>query len=190
MNAVHDLRSELLEIVRSRSLRLGLFTLSSGKQSSLLYFNMKPTMMAPRGAQLAAQAFLDIVADVGAEYVGGLEMGTVPVIGSMAALSSAQRSPVSTVFVRKQPKPYGTRDVIEGLGPDETILHKKVLIVDDVATSGRSILKAINEVRAVGGIVEHAACLVNREEGAQELLAGHGVRLHSVLFAHEFLAAR
>ncbi|MEQ1902437.1 MAG: orotate phosphoribosyltransferase [Devosia sp.] len=188
-NSGSDTRQELFEIVRERSFRYGLFTLSSGKESHL-YFNMKPTMMSPRGAELAARAFLSIAQEVGAEYVGGLEMGAVPVIGSMAAISSADKRPLKTVFVRKQAKAHGTRDVIEGLGPNETLENRSVLIVDDVATSGKSILKAIEEVRAVGGLVSHAACLVNRDEGGQELLAEHGVTLHSVLHARDFVDAR
>ncbi|TJV12581.1 MAG: orotate phosphoribosyltransferase, partial [Mesorhizobium sp.] len=80
-----------------------------------------------------------------------------------------------------------TRDAIEGLGPKEDLEGKVVLIVDDVATSGKSILKAIEEVRRVGGIVGDAACLVDRDEGATALLAQHGVTLHSVLHASEFV---
>src|SRR4051812_33051291 len=81
--SVHD---ELLEIVRSRSFRTGTFKLSSGETSNV-YFNMKQTMMFPRGAELSARAFLQIVHHLGLEYVSGLEMGAVPVIGSMAAMS-------------------------------------------------------------------------------------------------------
>jgi orotate phosphoribosyltransferase len=117
-------------------------------------------------------------------------MGAVPVIGSMAAISSAQGMPVKTTFVRKRAKEHGTKDVIEGLGPNESLQGKKVIVVDDVATSGRSILIAIEEVRKAGGIVEFAACLVNREEGGPELLADHGVELHSVFTAADFVGRR
>ncbi|MCF6120319.1 MAG: orotate phosphoribosyltransferase [Mesorhizobium sp.] len=181
----HD-KDELREIVRERSFRSGRYTLSSGIESDI-YFNMKPTMMMARGAQLAALEFLKIAEQVKAEYVGGLEMGAVPVIGSMAAVSSAMNKPINTIFVRKTPKSHGTRDAIEGLGPKEDLEGKVVLIVDDVATSGKSILKAIEEVRRVGGIVGDAACLVDRDEGATALLAQHGVTLHSVLHASEFV---
>ena len=181
--------AELFELIRARSFRTGKFTLSSGRESNL-YFNMKPTMMSPRGAELAARAFLGIVARLRPEYVGGLEMGAVPVIGSMAALSSAERKPVKTLFVRKKPKSHGTKDLIEGLGPNEALTGKGVLIVDDVATSGGSIVFAVQAVREAGGLVEHAACLVNRGEGAEDLLMEHGVKLHAVFHANDFLAAR
>jgi orotate phosphoribosyltransferase len=159
--------------------------LSSGKTSSL-YFNLKPTMLDPRGAELSARALLDIATATAADYVSGLEMGAVPVIGSLAALGSAEGRPVRATFVRKQPKGHGTKDVVEGLGPDETLEGRRVLVIDDVATSGASTLVAIERIRETGGIVEHAACLLNRQEGGEELLAEHGVQLHSVLSASDF----
>ena len=183
------IRAELLELVRSRSFRTGVFTLSSGETSNL-YFNMKQTMMFPRGAELAARAFLDVVGKLGADYVSGLEMGAVPVIGSMAALSSSYGTPLATTFVRKRAKGHGTNDVIEGLGPDETLQGKHVVVIDDVSTTGKSILQAIEEIRKVGGSVRYAACIVNRAEGGDELLAANGVRLFSIFHVDEFVPPR
>jgi orotate phosphoribosyltransferase len=181
----HKKNDELRKIIAERSFKEGIFTLSSGKQSSL-YFNMKPTMMCPRGAQLASEAFIEIILGLNIEYVGGLEMGAVPIIGSIAAVSSIKHEPVKTFFVRKKSKDHGTKDIIEGLGPNESLNGKNVLVIDDVATSGKSIHQAIQAVLAVGGIVKHAASLVNRDEGAAEMLAEHGVALHSIFHAREF----
>lgn len=181
-NANH--RAALLAIIRERSFKTGLFTLSSGKQSTQ-YFNMKPTMMDVNGAGLSARAFIDLMQKSDAEYVSGLEMGAVPVIGAMAALGSAIGHPVKTTFVRKRQKEHGTKELIEGLGPNESLTDKIVFVVDDVATSGKSILQAIEEVRRAGGIVTDAAALVNRNEGGDELLASHGVKLHHVFCATE-----
>jgi orotate phosphoribosyltransferase len=179
-------KDELREIVRSRSYRFGKYTLSSGQESNI-YFNMKPTMMVPRGGQLAAREFLAIAERVRAEYVGGLEMGAVPVIGTMIGLSAEYNKPIKAIFVRKEPKAHGTKDVIEGLSQQESLKDKRVLVVDDVATSGKSFLKAIAEIRAVGGIVTDAACIVDRDEGASDLLKEHGVKLHGILHARDFL---
>ena len=178
--------SALFEIVRERSFRRGKFRLSSGAESEL-YFNLKTTMMDPRGAHLSALAFLARVRSENAEYVGGLEMGAVPIIGSLAAISDAEGHPVRTFFVRKTPKVHGTMDLIEGLAPNETLEAKRVVIADDVATTGGSIMKAIEAVKRVGAIVESALVLVDREEGASELLAGHGIRLLSVFRGPDFL---
>jgi orotate phosphoribosyltransferase len=177
--------AELLEIIRARSFRRGAFTLSSGATSEL-YFNLKPTMMTPRGAYLGAMAFLEVLHAEGPDYIGGLEMGAVPMIGAVAALSEAEGRPVRTFFVRKTPKDHGTRETVEGLGPDETLQGKTVLVVDDVATSGGSIIKTVDAVRAAGAHVDAALVLVDREEGAQGLLADHGIRLLSILRASQF----
>lgn len=179
-------REELLQIVKARSFRQGTFTLSSGEVSNL-YFNMKQTMMYPRGAELAAREFLQLAGELQVTYVSGLEMGAVPVIGSMAALSSASGAPIGTTFVRKRAKEHGTKDVIEGLGPDETLDGKSVLVIDDVSTTGKSILQAVVEIRGAGGIVKHAACLVDRDEGGRELLANEGVILHGILHIKDFV---
>jgi orotate phosphoribosyltransferase len=178
--------TELLELIRRRSFRRGTFTLSSGRESSL-YFNLKPTMMHPRGAYLCAIAFLKRIRAEKAEYVGGLEMGAVPVIGSLAALSEAEGEPVHTFFVRKAAKSHGTREVVEGLGPDESLAGRRVLVLDDVATTGNAIRQAIASARAAGAIADCALVLVDREEGAAEALRGDGIRLLSVFRAGDFV---
>ena len=177
---------ELFELVRARSFRRGKFTLASGRQSEL-YFNLKPTMMWPKGALLAARAFLDQIHAEGVDYVGGLEMGAVPIIGALAAVGEAEGRPVRTFFVRKARKDYGAQEQVEGLGPDETLQGQRVMVLDDVATTGGSILKAVEAARAAGGGVETALVVVDREEGAREALAEHGVRLLSVFRGPEFL---
>jgi len=170
--------SELLEMIRARSMRLGKFTLASGRESDL-YLNLKPTMMDPRGARLCAQAFLARVPP-GTDYVGGLEMGAVPVIASLAAVSDIEGRPVKTFFVRKAAKDHGTREVVEGLASGESLAGKRVLMTDDVATTGGSVIQAIEAARAAGAIVDHALVIVDRQEGGAENLAAIGVKLLSV----------
>jgi orotate phosphoribosyltransferase len=179
-------KAELLELVRSRSFRSGKFTLSSGLESNL-YFNLKPTMMCPRGAYLAARAFLDVIHEEGAAFVGGLEMGAVPLIGALAAIGEAEGRPVGTFFVRKAPKAHGTRETIEGLGPGESLAGKHVLMLDDVATTGGSIMVAITAARAAGADVDTALVVVDRGEGAEAYLAERGVRLLSIFQGSQFL---
>jgi orotate phosphoribosyltransferase len=180
-----DIDSRLLEVIRSRSFRRGHFRLSSGAESNF-YFNLKPTMMSPEGAHLAARVLLARIWEEKAEYVGGLEMGAVPIIGAVAALSHAEGRPVRTFFVRKRQKEHGTMDVVEGLASDESLHGARVMIVDDVATSGGSILKAAEAARAAGAVVESALVIVDRQEGAAEALQKAGIRLLSVLRASDF----
>lgn len=176
--------SELLEMIRRRSMRLGRFTLASGRESDL-YLNLKPTMMDPRGARLCAEALLARVPPA-TDYVGGLEMGAVPVIAAMAALSDLSGRPVRTFFVRKAAKDHGTKEVVEGLATGESLAGKKVLVIDDVATTGGSVLQAIEAARGAGAIVEDALVIVDRQEGGAEGLAAHGVRLGSVFVGDDF----
>lgn len=179
---------ELFAIIRERSFRRGKFRLASGRESEL-YFNLKPTMMSPKGALLSARALLARIWPENVEYAGGLEMGAVPVIAALAALSQAEGRPVKTFFVRKQPKGHGTMDMIEGLAPNESLVNIRAIAIDDVATSGGSILKAVDAVRAADALVNTALVLVDREEGAAEALAAQDVRLLSVFTGREFLLA-
>lgn len=182
-----DERARLFELIRTRSFKRGKFVLASGAESEL-YFNLKPTMMHPEGALYAARGLLDLLAADGAEYVGGLEMGAVPLIGAAAAVGQAEGRPVKTFFVRKKPKDYGAQLQVEGLGPDETIAGKRTVIVDDVATTAGSIIKALEAARAAGAVVETAVVIVDREEGGAENLKAQGVTLKSLFRASEFLA--
>jgi len=176
--------SELLEMIRARSMRLGRFTLASGRESDL-YLNLKPTMMDPRGARLCAEAFLARVPP-GTEYVGGIEMGAVPLTAAMAAISDVQGKPVRTFFVRKAVKDHGTRQLVEGLADGETLQGKRVLVTEDVVTTAGSLLQAVEAVRALGAIVTDALVIVDRQEGGTENLAAHGVKLHSVFVGDDF----
>jgi orotate phosphoribosyltransferase len=177
---------DLFELIRERSFRRGKFRLASGRESEL-YFNLKPTMMAPKGALLSARALLARIWPENVDYVGGLEMGAVPVIAALAAISEAEGRPVKTFFVRKQPKGHGTMDMIEGLAPNETLAKARVMVIDDVATSGGSILKAVDAARGAGAFVNAALVLIDREEGASEALTAQNVRLLSVFRGKEFL---
>ena len=174
----------LVERLASRSFKRGRFILSSGKTSPI-YFNIKTTMMDPEGARLCAEGLLDQLSTLEFDYVSGLEMGAVPLLGAVAALSAQHGKPVPATFVRKTPKAHGTRDMIEGLDKEagETLAGKRVVIIDDVATSGGSILQAVDEIKAVGGIVEHAIVILDREEGAGDRLAAAGITLHALATA-------
>jgi orotate phosphoribosyltransferase len=176
--------SELLEMIRARSMRLGKFTLASGRESDL-YLNLKPTMMDPRGARLCAEAFLARVPP-GTEYVGGIEMGAVPLTAAMAAISDVQGKPVRTFFVRKAAKDHGTRQLVEGLADGETLEGKRVLVTEDVVTTAGSVLQAVDAVRALGALVTDALVIVDRQEGGAQNLAAHGVKLHSVFVGDDF----
>jgi orotate phosphoribosyltransferase len=174
----------LKALITARSFARGDFTLASGKKSSL-YFNLKPTMMHPEGAYLIGHALLDAIEAEPVDYVGGLELGAVPLVSFMAALSVPRGKPLPAFFVRKKAKDYGAKALIEGLGPGESLEGKRVIAVEDTSTTGGSLLQAIAAVREAGGIVDAAVTVIDRQEGASEALAAEGVRLLSVFTAKD-----
>ncbi|MGD9737975.1 MAG: orotate phosphoribosyltransferase [Bauldia sp.] len=179
-------RARLIAIISERSFRRGSFKLASGRESSL-YFNLKPTLMQPEGSYLAARALYALSADTGADYAGGLEMGAVPILGAIAAISHMAGRPLATFFVRKAAKDHGTKSLVEGLKDGETLAGKRVLMIDDVTTTGGSTAKAIEAARTEGAVVDFAVSLLDREEGATENMAKIGVTLRSVLRASDFV---
>lgn len=179
-------RARLIAIIRDRSFATGRFRLASGWESNL-YFNLKPTLLHPEGAYLTAKALLAFAQELEPDFIGGIEMGAVPIVGALAAVGYAAGRPVATFIVRKARKDHGTKLGIEGLKKDETLAGHRVVIVDDVTTTGGSTVKAIEEARAAGANVADAISIVDREEGAVENLAAIGVALRSVLKASDFV---
>jgi orotate phosphoribosyltransferase len=175
---------ELRDLLVARTLKRGEFTLASGKRSRV-YFNMKATMMHPLGAALCARLLLEKIAPLRPDYIGGLEMGAVPLLGTVAAYSQDAGTPIPAIFVRKAAKAHGTALMIEGLDDDggETLAGKTIVLIDDVATSGGSIVQAIKQIETAGGRVSDSVVIVDRQEGADELLRSKGVTLHSLLTA-------
>ena len=179
-------RARLAEIIRKRSFGRGEITLASGRKSDF-YFNLKPTMLDPEGAALLADLTYEALKDDGLDYIGGLEMGAVPLAGAIAQLSWIKGHPIPAFFVRKKPKEHGARLAVEGLANDESLKGKRVVIVEDVTTTGGSALKAVEAVRETGGEVVLVLTMVDREEGATETFAQAGLAFRSLYKAGEFL---
>jgi len=179
-------RARLVEIIRKRSFGRGEITLASGRKSNF-YFNLKPTMLDPEGAALLAELTFEALKDDGLDYIGGLEMGAVPLAGAIAQLSWLKGHPIAAFFVRKKPKEHGARLAIEGLTKGETLEGKRIVIVEDVTTTGGSALKAVEAVREAGGIVALVLTMVDREEGAAETFSEAGLTFRSLYKAAEFL---
>ena len=181
-----DERRKLLEIIRRRSFReKGAFKLASGRMSTI-YFNLKPTMLDPDGARLIGAALAEKASRLGGEFMGGLEMGAVPLVAAAAAMSAVAGRPISAIFVRKAAKEHGTQSLIEGLAEGESLAGRRVVVVEDVTTTGGSALKAVAALRAAGATVEHVVTVVDREEGATDAFAAEGISLHSLFRKSEF----
>ena len=179
-------RARLAAIIREKSFGRGEITLASGRKSDF-YFNMKPTMLDPEGAALIAHLTLDALADENLDYVGGLEMGAVPIAGALAAFSSLAGRPLPGFFVRKKPKEHGAKLMVEGLAKHESLKGKRVAIIEDVTTTGGSAMKAADAAREAGAEIVLVFTLVDRQEGAEEAFAAAKLRFRSLFRAEEFL---
>jgi orotate phosphoribosyltransferase len=183
-----DARERLKAIIRQRSFGYGAVKLASGRESTF-YFDMKPTMLHPEGAALLADLVLAQIIDLKVDYVGGLEMGAVPIAGAIALASHRAGQPIHAFFVRKQPKGHGAQRLIEGPIKGETLAGKRVVVVEDVTTTGGSALKAIDAIRADGAEIIGVLTLVDREEGAEAAFAVARIPFRALFRASDFLAA-
>ena len=179
-------KTELIELLKARTFKRGRFTLASGRESRI-YFNMKATMMHPRGARLCAEGLLAKLDGLDADYISGLEMGAVPLLGAIAALSDQAGRPIPATFVRKAAKDHGTKVLVEGLDEKggESLSGKTVVLIDDVATTGNAMVQAADQIALAGGRVAHAIVIVDREEGATEALESRGMTLHALVTASD-----
>lgn len=179
-------RARLIEIIKARSFTTGgEIKLASGRSSNF-YFNMKPTMLDPEGAHLIGTLICAALDGKNADMVGGLEMGAVPIATAVAVASHAARRPLPAFFVRKQAKEHGTQSLVEGLPKGETLKGRRVVIVEDVTTTGGSAMKAIEAVRADGAVVERVITVVDRLEGAAETFKAAGIPFEAILTAADF----
>ena len=175
-----DRRRLQVIIQRESVLTGGDFQLSGGGISSL-FFDMKKTMLHPEGSNLIADLMLDALENGGEEYVGGLEMGAVPLVAAVC-VKSFRRRPVKAFFVRKAVKDHGTAKLIDGQIEDGAA----VVVVEDVTTTGASALKACGVVRDRGCTVSRVITIVDRLEGARENLVREGLELVALFTRDDF----
>lgn len=174
-------RGRLREIVREKSVIKGEITLSSGEISQF-YFDMRRTACDPEGSNLIADLILESLAEDDVEFIGGLEVGAVPIVACVSQKSFQTGRPIPAFYVRKKPKEHGTRKAIEG----QIREGSRVVIVDDVTTSGGSSLKAVAAAREFGCAVVKVITVVDRQEGAAEKFAAEGCPFVALLTADEF----
>ena len=165
----HD---RLLELLATRSVRRGQFTLASGRQSTL-YIDARLTTMSPEGLSVIGPLGVSALAGSGwgVQAVGGLTLGADPVSYAISYASASLQRPLRAFTVRKQAKEHGTGKLIEG----PFLSGDRVAVIEDVITTGGSAIKAISAVREAGGTVAGVLALVDREEGGREAIETTGV---------------
>jgi orotate phosphoribosyltransferase len=172
-------REELMQIIRELSYEEREVTLVSGRKSNF-YFDGKQTTLHPRGAVLVGKAFCEEFKHFPGpiEGVGGLTLGADPIATATAMISSLEGEPIPAFIIRKEPKGHGTGQWLEGrknLKPGA-----RVVIVEDVTTTGGSSMKAVDRAREEGMEVVGIVTLVDREEGARENIEKEGIPLRAV----------
>jgi orotate phosphoribosyltransferase len=175
----------LRTLLAIRSARRGRFALSSGRVSTL-YIDARLTTMSPEGLALIGPLSLEALREAAwqPDAVGGLTFGADPIACAISYASAIEGTTLVRAFtVRKEAKAHGTRQLIEG--PFES--GDRVVVVEDVITSGGSALQAVTAIRGAGGHVIGVLALVDREEGGRETLQQAGLEVRSLTRVSEIL---
>ncbi|KAF0134006.1 MAG: orotate phosphoribosyltransferase [Candidatus Saganbacteria bacterium] len=156
------MKEELIKLLKTTgAFKSGDFTLASGKKSSF-YIDCRKVTLHPQGAKLIAKIILEKIANLKIDAVGGLTLGADPITSSVVAIGN-----IPGFIVRKKEKEHGTMQKIEGIIEP----GYKVLVVEDVSTTGASAMQAIQAVESFGAKVIKVISVVDREEGAKDLLS-------------------
>nr|WP_322782629.1 orotate phosphoribosyltransferase [Synechococcus sp. CBW1107] len=173
-------RQVLLELLATRAYRHGQFTLASGRSSDH-YVNCKPVSLSGYGLALLAKALLEHVEE-GAAAVAGLTLGADPLVSGVAMAAAQAGLPLDALIVRKQAKGHGTGAWLEGPLP---VAGARITVLEDVVTTGGSSLKAVEQLRQAGYVVERVVTIVDRQEGGLDAMTAAGLELRSLFLLDE-----
>jgi orotate phosphoribosyltransferase len=174
-------RDRLSGIIRSRSLLQSRdFRLASGRSSNF-FFDMKKTMFDPEGAALLADLLFDAIRTEEVDYIGGLETGAIPIVAALC-LRSWPEKPIKGFFVRKEVKGHGTDQRVDGYLEEGS----KVILFEDVTTTGGSAMQAVNQTRQFGCTVLKVITVVDRLEGAEENFRAAGIAFEALFTWRDF----
>jgi orotate phosphoribosyltransferase len=182
---VHVLKARLAGILLEKSYMEGDFTLSSGRKSDY-YFDCRQTSLHPEGAWLIGAVFLHMLRGTEARALAGMTMGADPLLTAVSMAAYGQGLRLPALIVRKEPKGHGAGRTVEGLA--NVSPGDGVVMLEDVVSTGGSVLKACRWVEQTGLRVLSVMCILNREEpGCAEAFAAAGHRLQAVYTREELL---
>jgi orotate phosphoribosyltransferase len=170
--------TSLAERLDSACHLVGEFSLRSGRVSSE-YFDKYLFEGQPALLREVAEEMTALLPDC--DLLAGMEMGGIPIATVMSQVTG-----LPTVFVRKEPKPYGTRKIVEG----GSVRGMRVVGVEDVVTSAGACLKGCLALRESGALVEAVVCAIDRDEGGRETLAAEGITLRAAFSLGELAGSR
>jgi orotate phosphoribosyltransferase len=165
-------REDLLRVIKEKAVIRGDFVLSSGQRAAY-YIDLRRVLLSGASAALAGRVMLEVTAGLGYDAVGGLTLGADPVAAAMMHAASVQKKTLDAFVVRKSEKGHGLHRRIEG--PD--VAGRRVLAVEDTATTGASVLTAVGVLREAGAEVVGVAVLVDR--GARAAVTGRGLEFRA-----------
>ena len=169
---------ELIGLVETKALKRGTFRLASGREASF-YLDAKQVVLDAHGAMLVGRAILERLRSLGPlpAAVGGMSIGADPITSAVITMAGVEGLPLKGFMVRKEPKDHGTKKYVEG--PVEP--GQRVVIVEDVTTTGGSSLLAIDRVHEFGLVVERVVTVIDRLAGAKDAFAARGIPLESLV---------
>jgi orotate phosphoribosyltransferase len=176
-------RRELHRLLAERAFIFGDFALTSGRRSDF-YFNGKQVTLEGRGLYLVSRLILERCRELGIDAIGGLTLGADPIAAGVAALSG-EGVPLRAFIVRKESKVHGTGRLIEG---PPLRAGDRVMVVDDVITTGGSLLQAVDALRDQAVEIVEALAVVDREEGGRQAIEERGLDVHALFVRSEFVA--
>lgn len=181
MTSTDVLKNKLRDIIIKNAYFREKIILSSGKESDY-YIDARRVTLSPEGVYLCAQLIFEIIKDDSYAAIGGPTLGADPMVGAISVVSFQAKKPINTFIIRKSAKAHGRQKQIEG--PDLKS-GEKVVLIDDVATTGKAFLESIEVCSSMNIKTPLAICLVDRNEGAKEALARKNCRLVSLFNINE-----
>jgi len=181
------MKQELIALLCQKSFKYSpepVFKLVSGRVSRF-YVNCKPTIMHPRGMYLVGHLMFEAICDLRPDGVGGLTFGADPIAMATAFASELQGDPINAFSIRKTRKDHGIARWIEG----DLSAGDRVVVIDDVATTGGSTIKAIERAREEGLEVVRAVVLVDRQEGGLDNIRRHVSDVRAIITRDELMGA-
>ncbi len=180
-----QLRIELAKLLFEKSYKEGDFTLASGKKSSF-YFDGRQTALNPKGSWLIGHLFNYLLEDVeNLNAVGGMTLGADPLSTATSLVAFEQGKDIAAFIVRKEAKGHGTGNYVEGLG--NIPKGSRVAMLEDVVTTGGSLIKACDRVKEAGLEIVAVCTILDREEGGKEILKEAGYELRSLFTRSELV---
>lgn len=177
------MKNRLIDLIVRKSVQISdkpIFELASGRKSNI-YIDCRKTTCNAEGQFLVGNLIFEKIASLNVQAIGGLTLGADPVANAVSYTSWIKKSPINTFVVRKTPKGHGLKRIIEG----DVRKGDRVVIVDDVVTTGASTVEAIQKARDFGLEIKKVIALVDRQEGGRENILKEGFEFEAMITREE-----